>query len=375
MRLYVLPSSGQSFPKQIAILMNMYNISPRPDLMLGTSGGNLAGYLSLAADFSPDGMERICHFISSKLFSVTWFPSYLYFLPSIVVGFFKSSLYKQGSGSVELMKNIFTPQNISAVEILTGTCERSTGKQQIFSNKSEEDSILKDVPFDYNINNCLPVQYVNADIEKIAKICIASASIPVLVPDEKIEDSFFMDGGVNARSCLTPLVDTLDFIGINKEMHLDYINGTDLDSKFEDPEYYNIVQNTDSTLNRIIKSLAVLDRLNGIEFVRKSVYRNKYHLLYFEADCNDEVLKNIESARRYSKRSFLELYTPIKKEIDLTDFKFKDIMELVWKVKKKYAFRLWITASNSNRQKIMDLLGSYVPERESMRNLVNSETD
>lgn len=107
----------------------------------------------------------------------------------------------------------------------------------------------------------------------------------------------------------------------------------------------------------------------------KSVYRNKYHLLYFEADCNDEVLKNIESARRYSKRSFLELYTPIKKEIDLTDFKFKDIMELVWKVKKKYAFRLWITASNSNRQKIMDLLGSYIPERESMRNLVNSETD
>ena len=221
MRIYVIPSSGGKFANQLALVIEIYNILKVPECILSTSGGNLCSYISLAGDFTPEGIVRICRLINSKLFSTPWWPKYLNFIPSWIIGTFKGSIYKQGKGSTRLMRDIFTPYNISRIEIFTGTTERNTGKQQIFSNQDEKKSLIPNSIFESTINNCLPIRYANANIDIIAKICTASASIPVYVPDKKIEDKYYIDGGTTYWSPLSPLANTIDELTKNTELHID----------------------------------------------------------------------------------------------------------------------------------------------------------
>ena len=286
--------------------------------------------------------------ISSKLFSSPWWPKYLNFIPSWIIGTFKGSIYKQGSGSLDLMQKIFTNYNINRIEVLTGTTERSTGKHQIFSNKSINDSLFKDCKIDNNLLNCNDIKYTNGDIKTIAKVCTASASIPVYVPDKKIDDKYYIDGGTTYWSPLTPLADCIDNLYKIETLHIDYINGSDIESNFKTENYFNIVQNTDNTLGRVIKSLAIQDRLSGIEIIRKCNYRNKYKILYSSGKCTSTVLENIEKARNYGIRSFLELYTPLDLEIDITNFTYNDIINNITIVKDNYNYRFWILVDDCN---------------------------
>jgi len=356
MRIYVIPSSGGRFPNQLAILCQIYNIVPTPELILATSGGNLCSYIALAGDFTPEGIQRVCTMISSKLFSSPWWPKYLNFIPSWIIGTFKGSIYKQGKGSAELMSKIFTNYNISRIEICTGTTERSTGKHQIFSNKSESQSIFKNSKIDNNLLNCNDLKYTDGDIKIISKVCTASASIPVYVPDKKIMDKYYIDGGTTYWSPLTPLADCIDNLYKTEALHIDYINGSDIESNFKTENYFNIVQNTDNTLGRVIKSLAIQDRLSGIELIRKSNYRNRYKIMYSSGKCNASILKDIENSRKYGFRSFLELYTTEDLEIDITHFTYLDIACNMEKVYNNYSYRFWILVDSVNIDNVLRYL-------------------
>jgi predicted acylesterase/phospholipase RssA len=368
----ILPSSGGSFPNQLALLFEINKIFKNANYYLCSSGGNLAAYIALAGDFTNEGIERITRKINSKLFSVTWWSNGLNFLPSFLVGAFKGSIYKEGKGSVELMKDIFTTYNITRVEIFTGTTHKNSGKQQIFSNKCEEDSVMKNIPFDHKINNSLPIIYTNGNIETIANVCSASAAIPIIVPNKEINNNKYVDGGLTAWSPLTILAESFDFIANDKKVHMEYLNSCDVESNCEEKNYDNIIQNTDNTISQMIKSSAIQDRLKGIDFVKKLIYRNRDELLYFEGKCNKEVLKLLAEAREYANRSFLELYTPLKLEVDITNFKFEDIMTNIEKVRKNYAFRIWIACNKSNVNKINLILGEYINDEHPVRSVVNS---
>jgi hypothetical protein len=343
---------------------------PKPDFLLGASGGCIASYILLGADFSEPGIERICRQINSTLLTTTWFPSYLNFLPSAIIGIFKGAIYQKSTGSLRLIERMFTPYNISRIEILTGTTERKTGKSQIFSNRDEKDSIMNGIPFDHKLNNSLPIIYNAGDVKEIAKVCTASASVPIIVPDEQIDGKYYIDGGTTYSSPLSPLEESLDFVGNKKPLHLTYFNYYDIECPLIDETYYNLIQNTDSTIARIIKSLSVQDRNKGIDFVKKVVYRKKYNLLYFEGQCDQDVLKSIEQVRLKSKRSFLELYTSLIFKIEITDFNYKDIMDVINKVKKNYSFRFWVAADSKNAENIKKILEKYIDKRE--RSVVNS---
>jgi predicted acylesterase/phospholipase RssA len=288
MQVFIGPVSGAKFASQIALYMEIYKII-EPSLILGSSGGAVSSFIYLAADGNPDGIERICHSLNNRLLTSSWWTNYLDFLPSSIIGFFKGTIYSKGQGTDEVMKKIFSTYNISRIEMLIGTTNRESSKQQIFSNRNEEDSIMKNIPFECKMNNCLPIKYVKGDILKISKVCTASSSIPVLFPDQMIDDQYYIDGGTTFTSPLTPLCDSLDFIGSNKKMHLVYFNSFDIESTLEEGKYYNLVQNTDQTLSAVLRSLAIQDRLKGIELIKKSIYRNKLNLLYFEGKCNTDI--------------------------------------------------------------------------------------
>jgi hypothetical protein len=355
---YISPISGALFPVQLAMMLEVEGTTAIPAFMAGSSGGCIASYIYLASDGSEDAIDRICKQVNSSLLTTSWFPSYLNFLPPTLIGFFKGSIYKKGTGNIKLMENIFTPYNISRIEIFTGTTERKSGKCQIFSNRSASTSIMKDIPYDYKINNSLPILYNDSDIKKIAQVCTASASVPIIVPDEDIDGKYYIDGGTTYSSPLTPLEESLDFIGNSKKLHVIYFNSTDLETSLDDNIYHNLIQNTDSTLERVIKSLAVQDRLKGIDFVKKLVYRNSLNFLYFEGSCNKEILKKIEAAKQMCSRSFLELYTPLTFNIDITNFDYSDIKRIIASARSEYNFRFWCACKNKYNTTIKNIFAN-----------------
>lgn len=372
MNIFVLPVSGGGLVVQLMLLMQIHKIFDQPDFMISSSGGAVSSFVYLAADANPDAMIRICRLLNSRLLTVSWWSSYLNFLPSSIVGFFKGTIYKKGSGTTDVMKNIFSTYNISRIEVFIGTTERNSGRQQIFSNKSEHNSIMNNVVFDYKMNNSLPIKYAEANIDKIARIVTASSTIPVLVPDEKIDNEYYVDGGTTSASGLGPMSDSLDVICKNKNMHITYFNSYDIESSLDDNKYYNLVQNTDQTLSMVLRSLAIQDRLAGINLVRKCTYRDKLNLLYFEGKCDTDVLALLKKARLCSVRSFLELYTKLNIELDLTDFKFEQIIENINIAKKDYSFRIWLACNDKYVGEIKHILSDFVKENirsdENIRN-------
>lgn len=374
---YISPVSGALFSVQLGLMIEASAHLPQPSFMAGSSGGCVASYVYLAADGTEEGIERISRKLNSTLLTTTWFPSYLNFLPSWIVGAFKGSIYKKGIGTVPLMRNIFSTYNITRIEILTGTTERVSGKCQIFSNVRDDTSVLRNIPFDHTINNCLPVIYNDGDITEIARACTASASVPIIVPDEDIDGKDYMDGGTTYSSPLTPLAETLDYIGTRRPLHLVYFNCYDIESNLSDGKYYNIIQNTDSTLSRVIKSLSVQDRLRGVDYVKKVVYRTRCKLLYFEGRCGSSTLRQICAAQHVCARSFLELYTTQTFNIEITDFKYTEILNTIKSVRTDYSFRFWCAAKSSNVDTVNKHLSEYKErhERSTVNVAANPATD
>jgi hypothetical protein len=243
------------------------------------------------------------------------------------------------------MKHIFTTHNITQVEIWTGTTESASGKGQLFCNLDEKDSILAKAFFDHRLKNYLPHKYLSGDIEMIAKASTASASIPIFIPATLINGKHFSDGGTSGYSPLTPLADSLDSISQNKQLHLTYFSSFDVENEVETKQHTNIVQNTDKTIERILKMLAITDRLAGINLVKK--LSTTHQIQYFEGKCDIQTLKLINNNIKHTQRSFLELYRKDKVEVDITNFESKDVQEIITDTRKNYHFRLWLATSES----------------------------
>ena len=350
---WVASSSGGRFPIQLATISEACEILKKPDICLSTSGGNLAIFMTLAGNFTANGIWRICNYINSSLFSGSWWPKYLNFLSSTIIGIVKGSLYKSGKGGVDLMNHIFTQHNITRMEIWTGTTESESGKGQLFCNLDQKDSILSKAFFDHRLKNYLPHKYLSGNIEMIAKASTASASIPIFIPATQIGGKNFSDGGTSGYSPLTPLADSLDYIAENKKLHITYFSSFDVESECDSKQHVNIVQNTDKTIERILKMLAITDRLSGINLVKK--LSNTHQIQYFEGKCDTEILKLINKNLEYSQRSFFELYRKDKIELDITNFKPIDIHEILKDTRKNYYFRLWLATSQTNKEHINNI--------------------
>jgi hypothetical protein len=350
MHIWVLPSSGGKFPNQIGLLSEVCGNLDKPSIICGTSGGQISAFIALASDYS-------CNYIKSELFSHSWWPHHLNFMPSWIIGTFKGSIYKAGSGGENVMKHIFTPYNITQCELWIGTTESISGKAQLFCNKCQEDSILGNVEFDFKLRNCKPHKFLNGDVTKIAKVSTASAAIPVYIPSVIIDDIEYSDGGSSFWSSLSPLSESIDLLCKDQKLHLTYFNSCDIESECDIKCNTNIVRNTDTTIERILKTLAITDRLAGIDLIRK---HKDYQILYFEGKCNSEVLQKIQSHLKYVQRSFLELYPKHKAEIDITNFEPADIHKIISDTRKCYYFRLWIAVASENVRHMKNEFSAYL---------------
>lgn len=196
MNIWIIPISGGRFIIQCASIINLLENENKPDIIFSTSGGNLSAYVSMAGGWTSSGVMRLCERISSSLIFESW--SSLDLL-GFIKGFFSGNLYKNGPGVTKFIKKYFNNESIKDVEIWTGCFNKEENKTSFFCNLSKEESFLN---FDNNdsIYRTLEPFYANGDIDLISDYIIASASVPVIVNEKKINGKNYVDGGLGGAS-------------------------------------------------------------------------------------------------------------------------------------------------------------------------------
>jgi len=346
MRVFVLPVSGGAFPIQLGFISELTDINVIPDLVMGSSGGNVAAYVSLAANWESSKIPEITSKINHRLFVSSWWPRYLTFMPSWIIGYFKGSMYDSGSGIEKVFASLFNDETITKTEIWTGTLNRDHGKGQFFCNRSKSNSVIQPLAYTLPTIDSLQLTYMDGNIDLITKVSVASASIPVLVPEQIINDQHYVDGGMIFSSPFTALHDNLN--SITDICHIDYINSYDIQNSNRS-SYDNIYENSTLTINELITSLCVSDRLSAINMLR---YYNK-PLYFVSLIGNQDNLKLIENFRKSIKRSVLEFYPSISiKHLDLSSFEPDDIVKIITEARNNYSLRFWWTCDNDHHSSI-----------------------
>ena len=232
LNIYVLPISGGYITTHFAFLSEVYDAKKiqnggkfdkgcqqyQPDMAMGSSGGNMAIYLAMAADWSSEGIERLTANLNTDIFIRSWLPKSLSFLPSWLLGFHRGTMYRHGEGNPELFSRFFTTESIQRVEVWTGTYNKKCHKAQFSCNLCSGSSLINPIFFDHekSLLNCLPHKYLCGNIYWIAITTIASASIPMVVDGQIIDDESHSDGGNMYASPLSVLSQDICRIVLNE---------------------------------------------------------------------------------------------------------------------------------------------------------------
>ena len=338
MRVQVLPSSGSSFPAQLALLNELALIGKLPDIILATSGGNASAYIASAADWSLSNIERIIKTIPPNAFANPWSN----IIPTISMAFFKGTMYNKGSGVKEFFRDQYTKDSITRIEIWTGTMNRDANKAQFFCNRTCPNAIIK--PTGRMSDGCLPLIYLDGNIDDISTICHASASIPTIVPEVQFRDINYADGGIFYSSPLSGLrYSLLDLALKSQNFHIDYISSFDMSAHGSNEVYTNILDNFNKVRHEIVKSLSIQDRDVGIQMLETLIgcVGGECKIEKMNVQCNLKILNAIENARCEIPYSVLELYPPEEHSIDLTFVLPTPVMDIISNVKNNYNIRFW----------------------------------
>jgi hypothetical protein len=330
MKVIVLPVSGASFPVQLGLFSELLDQGATYDLALASSGGNVSNYCMAAANYNPRNLPEVVSHLKGHLFAEPWSDVF----PTSLPGFWNGNIYMKGEGGVRLFEKFFCGNNyITKIESWTGTTNRDLGRTQLWCNKAEGCTIIKQKNFDPKLVNCKPLEFCSGVIPLIAQVSIASASIPMMVPERQIGCYKYADGGIMYSSPLTPFKGVLeDFLP--EGLHIDYISSYDVEKEIS-AEYCNLMENAEVTLKQILQGQNLVDRNNAVDLMGEGV-KCRTGL------CNRETLRGIENERRKAKSSVLELYTPENIEVDIVYLEPCDIMEAIEKSKRGYRYRLWI---------------------------------
>ena len=184
--------------------------------------------------------------------------------------------------------------------------------------------------------------YMNGDLDTIVKVIIASAAIPVIIPEQEINGQHYVDGGTLFSSPLTPLVDYI--LALNQPTyHLDYFSSFDIQSSEPNRMAKNLYQNGTLTIGELVKSICIQDRLVAVEFLRTTDQIN-----FITLPGNLDSLQTVEKIRKTCNRSLLEFY-PLKNDcMDLTSFDGQHIINLMEFAGKNYGLRFWWTGPTTH---------------------------
>jgi hypothetical protein len=344
------PISGGYFIAQSAILGTLLEArrglaqGSQPDAYFGASGGNLASILSLSFKDTSESVERTAKRLSSDMFVRNWWRGKLSVLPSAVAGVFKNSgIYREGKGADKLLEDVFTSQDIlDGPEIWSLTFNTGVELGALNCSKPRANSIFADyLDDDYLIESgCGEVNYLDADLKRIADVTLASASIPGLKASVEIGGQRYVDGGI-ARA--TPgtffneaIIDLRDAVpAYSGYLHYYYILPSQLG---DDTTRHNFIKSTESInghwITRVVEyiknftvSATFTDKYSVFEnWLRVAGLKRKNLTEITLTDVTANKLKPVLESLN-DKHYFMIFYPTDDAAVDITDFDNKHLEE------------------------------------------------
>lgn len=330
MKIFILPVSGGGFATQLGILYYLLEAKRIiPDIVLGSSGGNVAAYISMLSNWYHKTILKNCHLINSSLFVDSWTPS---FIPTWLLFPLTKSVFRQGNGISDLFNEIFTERSIKKVEIWTGTYNETSQRAQFWCNLNKEESNIQPLENSGYIYDMEDLSYSNGDINLISKYTYGSAAIPYLTPGIEINGQKYIDGGAAYSSPLIPLSGSIKnaIITKNSKLQIHYFSSYDMDQRFSDSMY-------SSSVGLLIHSILLKDRAFALSFLHNFGKGNQIPIIYKEVNKNimEKILKDVEN--KHYLMIFSPTYSPT---ISITNFTGNDLSKLITKV--KFSIHLWV---------------------------------
>lgn len=329
--IYILPVSGGGFVSQLAAIQHLSLNNIKPDIMLGSSGGNLAAYIAASADMDPNIIELNSSKLSSKIFVRPW--SFMSIISSIA-GYFQGNFYNSGEGNVEFIKTCFTTESLSKYEIWTGVFNRDLQKSKFYCNK--DSSIFQLDEHYLDDNQMLPFEFMKGDFEKIALVSLASASIPTFVPPQICDGYNYVDGGNGAASPMTCLSDLIYNLNRN-EIHMYYINCLDV-NQIQIMKRNNLVDHVKEATGNLVKSMNGIDRAICIHTLEKILLSRGIRRKLKKKMINIDKLNLI---RRKYNFTLTEFYPEELIELNVAKFTGEDVVEGIRKSFLIMKVRVW----------------------------------
>lgn len=341
----VLPISGGGFTSQLTVLQLLSRRDINYDIVLAASGGNIAAYIAMAAEWKEYGIERVARMVKSDMFVSRWLPTPL---PSTLYGFFRGSLYNTGVGCDPILRELYTKNTIKKTEIWTGTFNSSQSRACFFCNKEAKESILDVKKMNLNIIQCMDPIYTNGCIDTIAKATMASASIPTMVPPIEINGDSYSDGGLYFASPLTVMQDAICHRArqTGEQLHILYVTGTDISKCTNKGHEGNLLTCGWNSVSEMIRGHLLGERLAAFNMLER---KDPNYITFLATEKNLKEYKRLISDKKLCQRSLIEIYPIISCEVNITNFDEKDVIESMIKSRDQLACRLWWVGINQER--------------------------
>lgn len=342
MLIYVAPVSGGAFPHQLEMIMWLCKLQYKPDVVLASSGGNVASYVAMAGDWTCAGIEKMIDNLYSNYFFKSWFPTYISYLPSVLKGYFMGSIYDINPKFFSLFDYWFPGNKITTTETWTGTYNKSRGQSHMFCNMSKQFAILKDDNLRGDLLNFQPYTYLGGDVATLAKVCLASAAVPLIFPSQEIGCDVHVDGGNTFSSPLTPMQDSVrEAIG-DGSVHIIYLSSYNIQTVSPtvcdaNSKVKTMYRQGASALTDLLKSLSLQDRKCGIELIR---YGNQ-PIFYHEQIVNESEFQKVCLDLHSKFRSLVEIYPMVDTNISIMHFSPDDIRNVIVSNSGKFGMRYW----------------------------------
>lgn len=325
-----MPISGGSFHIQLFLALKLIKAGlNKPNIILGNSGGSINSYVLLLSGWNTNNIKKILTKIDSSVYSNSWWVQPLdKVFPSYLLGYFRGSLYNNGTGFCNIFKEM--SHNIKDIEVWSLKVNFKTIKGKLSCNSNS--SILNLTGYNYTHNNIESIVYNDGDVDKISNDCISSCSIPMMVPAKKDGDDYYVDGGLLYASPLSPLMNPITKTSDN--FHLIYISSFDME---DDAccKYGDILDNTKNTVDNIMLGPSLLDRENAIKMISSNPN-------YEEGKCSIKKLSHLLTIRDKYIRTLIEIYPYDYIKLNINNFNYEDIHRDYKRfVSSGYGYRFW----------------------------------
>ena len=301
MKLFVCPVSGGSFVQQIASTQRLSKINYKPDVCMGSSGGNISIYIAEASSWKYFAMSRLASrltpcFLLKKHSENT--------IINGIKSFFRGSFFANGNGSDLFFENCINHIETDT-EIWTGVFNSTRNVSEVVCN------------IEHSRFKC-PNSIISPK-NKLHLYSQASASIPVIVSPVVIDGMSYQDGGVSSAS---PLINFSTQITTSEEP-IQMIYVSPLMNRKVDNEPDSMLGGVINTINSTIRCSITND-----ELLARSIMESRLPN-YTEKSGRGIPLSLLKSLHKSNSEYFLLLKTSKEKSIDIESFTEDDVKNLI----------------------------------------------